>query len=158
MSVSRNALSPGAGVQAARTLVLLPVKALQTPLGRRIAVAGALIATLQGAVGALYSNADDKPRTAPVAQAAAVAQAPAAVVRPTPAAKPSTARPTTPEAAAVAWYAARHKLAASKVKALQRNAVSSTKARVLVMAEVGRDRLDTAVVTVERDGAGWTKS
>jgi hypothetical protein len=164
MSVSRNVLAPGAGIQAARALAILPVRALQTPLGRRIAVAGALIAMLQGAVGVMYSNADD-----PVAVASAVA--PAAVTRSaaTPRDAPSEAhsakskaRPKaaakTPEAAATAWYAKKVDVDRGDVRVLQRESVSAKKARVLVMAQTGRDRMDTAVVTVKRDGGVWKVS
>jgi hypothetical protein len=153
MSVSRQVLIPGAGVQAARSLMLIPLRALQTPMGRRLMVAGALTVTLQGAVGVMYSNADS-PGLAASAPAAAAVPAPA---RP---ANDKAGRPVaakTPEAAAVAWFAARHKLDPGKVRALQRDAVGDRSARVLVMADLGHGRLDTAVVTVERTKAGWAR-
>src|SRR3954470_1369403 len=164
MSVSRNAVAPGAGIQAARALALLPIRALQTPLGRRIAVAGALITVLQGAVGLMYSNADD-----PVAAAAAVTPAGGTRSGAAPRAAPagqaaarSDAKPRaagkTPEAAATAWYAKEVDVGRDAVRVLQRETVNSKKARVLVMAKTGRDRMDTAVVTVKRDGGVWKVS
>jgi hypothetical protein len=163
MSVSRNVLAPGAGVQAARALAILPVRALQTPLGRRIAVAGALIAMLQGAVGVMYSNADE-----PVEAASAVTGAAVTRSAPTPRAAPPSeahsakakakATAKTPEAAATAWYAKKVDVDRGDVRVLQRESVSGQKARVLVMAQTGKDRMDTAVVTVKRAGGVWKVS
>jgi hypothetical protein len=165
MSVSRNVLAPGAGFQAARALALLPVRALQTPLGRRIAVAGALIAMLQGAVGVMYSNADDPVAAASAATPAAVTRS-AATPRDAPPSEAHSAKAKpkpkaaakTPEAAATAWYAKKVDVDRGDVRVLQRESVSAKKARVLVMAQTGRDRMDTAVVTVKRDGGVWKVS
>jgi hypothetical protein len=150
MSISRQVLAPGAGVQAARSLLLLPLRAAQTPMGRRAMVAGTLIVTLQGAIGFMYANTDST-ELATAAPAAVAAPAPA-----TPKAAPpaKAAQAKTPEAAAVAWFASKHKLDPGKVRPLQRDA-SGDSARVLVMADLGRGRLDTAVVTVKRGKAGW---
>src|SRR5918999_4018016 len=98
MSISRQVLVPGAGVQAARSLMILPLRALQTPIGRRVMVAGALTVALQGVVGAMYSN-PDAPSLAASAPAAAEAPAPARAAGAARAATPAR----TPEAAAVAW-------------------------------------------------------
>jgi hypothetical protein len=151
MSVSRQVLAPGAGVQAARSLMLLPLRALQTPMGRRLMLAGVLTLALQGAVGVMYGNADS-PRLEAAAPASAAAPAPAgASVRK--AGGGTAAR--TPEAAAVTWFAAKHRLDPRKVRALQRDAIDRASARVLVMADLGRGRLDSAVVTVRRTKGGW---
>src|SRR5215207_3998461 len=64
----------------------------------------------------------------------------------------------TPEAAATAWYAKKVDVDRGDVRVLQRESVSSKKARVLVMAQTGKDRMDTAVVTVKRDGGVWKVS
>jgi len=150
MSISRQVLAPGAGVQAARSLMMLPLRALQTPMGRRAMVAGALTITLQGAVGIMYSNADSPELPATPAAVAAPAPAPAPAPKVT-----AKGHARTPEAAAVAWFAGRHKLDPGKVRPLQRDAVGDTSARVLVMADLGGGRLDSAVVTVKRTKAGW---
>ena len=152
MSISRQVLAPGAGVQAARALFMVPVRMVQTPLGRRIMAAGALIMALQGAIGLMYANADSPAlsTSAPVA-AAAPAKAAASSARPT-----TVKAAATPEAAAVGWYAARHKLDPAKVRPLQRDALGSSTTRVLVMADLGKGGMDTALVTVKRTKAGWT--
>ena len=164
MSVSRNVLVPGAGVQAARALLLLPARALQTPLGRRVAVAGALVTALQGAVGVMYANAEDPKATAQRATPAALTRPAGAAgaaphAKSTPQAKSkakSTAAPaSSPAAAAAAWYAERVKVDHDKVRVLQQQRLGADRVRVLVMAEVGRDRLDTALVTVRRQRSGW---
>jgi hypothetical protein len=151
MSISRQVLAPGAGVQAARVLFMVPVRMVQTPMGRRIMAAGALIMALQGAIGLMYSNADS-PALSTSAPVAASAPAKAAAG----AARPATVKPAaTPESAAVAWYAARHKLDPAKVRPLQRDSFGAGAARVLVMADLGKGRLDTALVTVKQTKAGW---
>jgi hypothetical protein len=91
-----------------------------------------------------------------------------AAVRPGPergrAAAAQPPQPTRPAAVAnlpadvaSAWYAARAHLPASQVRALQQDVISRRKVRVLVLADRGRGRLDTALVTVRRDAAGrWS--
>jgi negative regulator of sigma E activity len=63
-------------------------------------------------------------------------------------------RAATPAAAAAAWYAHREGVDASLVRSLQQDRVSSHEVRVLVLADHGRGRIDTALVTVRRDAAG----
>jgi hypothetical protein len=64
------------------------------------------------------------------------------------------ARDGGPAAVAAAWYARQEGLAASLVRSLQQDRVSSDQVRVLVLADRGRGRIDTALVTVRRDAAG----
>jgi len=63
-------------------------------------------------------------------------------------------RDGSPAAVAAAWYARQEGLAASLVRSLQQDRVSSRQVRVLVLADRGRGRIDTALVTVRRDAAG----
>jgi hypothetical protein len=155
MSIPRQALAPGAGIQAARMLLLLPLRVLQTPLGRRVMIAGALTLSLQGVVATIYQHADQPPD--PTARGAA---APAAQLASAPSARaqqaPTARTAASPEAAATAWYARRLKVDADQVRALQRESEGRGKARVLVMADRGSSRLSTAVVTVARGKGGWT--
>jgi hypothetical protein len=68
---------------------------------------------------------------------------------------PATAdRAGTPAAVAAAWYARRERLDATLVRSLQQDRVSSREVRVLVLADRGRGRIDTALLTVRRDAAG----
>jgi hypothetical protein len=59
-----------------------------------------------------------------------------------------------PAAVAAAWYARQEGLEASLVRSLQQERVSGRQVRVLVLADRGRGRIDTALVTVRRDAAG----
>jgi hypothetical protein len=59
-----------------------------------------------------------------------------------------------PAAVAAAWYARQEGLEVSLVRSLQQDRVSGRQVRVLVLADRGRGRIDTALVTVRRDAAG----
>jgi hypothetical protein len=157
MSVSRPVLLPGAGAQVARALLLLPVRLMQTQLGRRAVLAGALVLLLQGVVGTMYDNAEVPAVTGPRAVAAAASRpAPSPAVKPAKRpTKQAATRASTPEDAAVAWYARRLKLDRDRVRPLQRQAAKGGRVKVLVMADAGAKRLSTAVVTVRRSGSGW---
>jgi hypothetical protein len=66
-------------------------------------------------------------------------------------------RPTgRPAEAAAAWYAARHHLPRARVKPLQQDRLSAREVRVLVLADLGRGRLRTALVRVRLGSAGWS--
>jgi hypothetical protein len=69
-----------------------------------------------------------------------------------PAAKAPASKPA---AAAAHWYAKRHGLPASRVRPLQVDQVDPTTVRVLVLVTKPGGGLDSAVVTVRRDGSGW---
>ncbi|HKE99548.1 MAG TPA: hypothetical protein VKG45_11520 [Actinomycetes bacterium] len=155
MSIPRQALVPGAGIQAARTLLLVPVRLLQTPLGRRVMIAGALTLSLQGVVAGIYQHADAPDGTARTVAAQVAAGQVGAPPAPAARSARATAAPT-PEAAATAWYARHLKVAAGKVRALQRESQGRGRMRVLVMADRGSSRLTTALVTVARGEDGWT--
>jgi hypothetical protein len=62
-----------------------------------------------------------------------------------------------PADVATAWYAARRHLPISKVQALQQDVLSEREVRILVIADRGKGRLDTALVTVRRGAGGeWS--
>ncbi|HEX8928893.1 MAG TPA: hypothetical protein VGA45_08280 [Actinomycetota bacterium] len=63
-------------------------------------------------------------------------------------------RDGSPAAVAAAWYARQEGLEVSLVRSLQQDRVSGRQVRVLVLADRGRGRIDTALVTVRRDAAG----
>jgi uncharacterized membrane protein YraQ (UPF0718 family) len=71
----------------------------------------------------------------------------AAVPAPVPVAKPTTA--------AEQWYAARHKLPAGSVRAIQTDAVHRDTVRVLLVVTKANGRLDSAVVTVRHAKDRW---
>lgn len=74
-----------------------------------------------------------------------------------PGASARRAKAPRPADVATAWYAARRHLPSSKVQALQQDVVSEREVRVLVIADRGKGRLDTALVTVRRGaGGGWS--
>ncbi len=159
-----------AAVRAVVRLGLIPLRLLQTQVGRRLAATAVLSLLLVGAVSALYGHADG-PATPPRPLNSAV---PAAVSRPaaggtaTSAAKSAgasretslasvaLARPAKdPQSAAVAWYARRLRISPDRVQALQQQRVNGSTTKVLVMAQVSETNVPTAFVTVKRAGSGW---
>jgi hypothetical protein len=135
----------------AQQLFLVPLRALQTPLGRRFSSVALVSALLCAFVGVLY----DHPEAVrlPARRAVTVAGA-TATTRAHPGAR--VPRPASgPDQTAVAWFARRLGLPASKVRVLQRDSVGADKVRVLVMADAGGGRLDTGLVTVEHTRGGW---
>ena len=60
-----------------------------------------------------------------------------------------------PAAVAADWYAARHGVARARVKPLQQDRLSAREVRVLVLADRGRGRLETALVRVRLGADGW---
>lgn len=157
-----------AAVRAATRLMMVPLRMLATPLGRRAAAAAVLSVALVAMVSSLYDHADP-----PVAASArGLAAVPAAAAKPagasrgagspgaaagavTPAAPRAAQRP---EDAATAWYAQQKRVPANRVKALQRQRLSATVMRVLVMADVSPSDMPTAFLTVRRGTAGWKVS
>lgn len=170
---SRQVLLPGDGLQATRTALLIPLRALQTPTGKRVLAAAALAGVLQAGVAQLYDNADTAELTStPVAAVAATEEPPtaaAAAAKPDakPAAKPAAApaRPAaaptskpvkaSPEEAAVAFYAAELGLPVERVRSLMQQRVNDHSVRVLVMAERGQEQLPTRLIQVNRTTSGW---
>lgn len=148
--------------------------AMRTDLARRLYRLAVVAVALAAAVVLLYEHGDSPApdRTAQPASAAVTtaghpaAGAPdragtgaggrAAPERPKPGgpARATAGRAATPAAVAAAWYAARGRIDASLVRSLQQDRVSSREVRVLVLADRGRGRIDTALLTVRRDAAG----
>ncbi len=141
---------------AAARLLLVPFRLLATPMGRRLAAATVLSVALVAMVSALYDHADG-----PVAGGSALRAAPAAASKPAAVTAASPVAPRAaerPEDAAASWFARQKRVPSDRVKALQRQRISATVTRVLVMAEVSPTDMSTAFVTVRRDGAGWKVS
>jgi hypothetical protein len=147
--------------------MLLPLRMLATPLGRRLAAATVLSVALVAMVSSLYDHADGPA----AASTRALRAAPAAAARPAPASRRaavadmtasagSAAAPAAerPEDAASVWYAKQKRVPIDRVKALQQQRISATVTRVLVLAEVSPSDMPTAFVTVRREGAGWKVS
>jgi hypothetical protein len=148
------------------------VAAAGSDTGRRVARAAALTVTLAVLIGALYDRGEVPTAAARPAAAAPAAGAPGGSAararaggtrRPDPAgrgglrgrARATQAGPP-PAAVAAAWYAARQGLPAAKVEALQQDRLSASEVRVLVLADHGRGRLQTALVRVRLGPAGWS--
>jgi hypothetical protein len=56
---------------------------------------------------------------------------------------------------AAAWWAARQKVAAAKVRSLQQRRVSATEVQVLVVAQGTGSRMPSEYVTVRKGPSGW---
>lgn len=158
---SRQVLLPGDGLQATKSAILIPLKALQTPTGKRVLAAAALAGVLQAGVAQLYDHADTvalpATQVATVASAAdpaaAAAQPAAEVAQPAaPSGKP--VRPT-PEEAAAAFYANELDLPVERVRPLMQQRVNDNSVRVLVLAERGEEQLPTRLIQVNRTQSGW---
>jgi hypothetical protein len=147
----------GDGARLAAWVLAWPMRLAGTALGRRLLAAAALAVVLVVTVGFLYESADP-PRAAatfwPAGGVAVGAEAPA----PARQATASPARPQRalkPAEAAAAWFAARHRLAADKVRALQQRRVSPTEIQVLVVSEASGASMPSQLVTVRKGSKGW---
>jgi hypothetical protein len=157
-----------AGRGPARLLVL----AARADLARRLSRLAVVAVVLAATVVLLYEHGDTvalERATQPAAAAVATAGHPSPLAREgagrargpgraaPAAARDEAARPSrsdSPAAVAAAWYARQEGLEASLVRSLQQDRVSGRQVRVLVLADRGRGRIDTALVTVRRDAAG----
>jgi hypothetical protein len=151
----------------------LILAALRGELARRLYRLAVVAVALGVAVVLLYQHDESPSALARTVQAASAAPSTPAT-RPSPpttgatAATPATperparsaarpARPAKPAEVAAAWYAARQHLGARQVRPLQQDKLSNREVRVLVLADRGNGRLDTALVTVRRDAQGrWS--
>jgi hypothetical protein len=135
-------------------------------LGRRTARAVALTVALTVVVVVLYDRGE-----VPSAAARPALAAPAAHPAPgTGSARPrdpgdrgglrGRARPASagerPAEVAAAWYAARSGVPRARVKPLQQDRLSARQVRVLVLADLGRGRLRTALVRLRLGSDGWS--
>jgi len=135
-------------------------------LGRRTARAVALTVALTVVVVVLYDRGE-VPSAAARPALAAPAGHPAAG---TGSARPrdpgdrgglrGRARPASagerPAEVAAAWYAARSGVPRARVKPLQQDRLSARQVRVLVLADLGRGRLRTALVRLRLGSDGWS--
>jgi hypothetical protein len=137
-------------------------------LGRRLARAAGCTVMLAVLVTTLYERAEVPTAAAqPVLRAPAV-DAPSGTgrdaarrrdpsdlggLRGRPRPSPVGERPT---AVAAAWYAADQGLPRATVKPLQIDRLSAKEVRVLVLADHGRGRLQTALVRVRLGRTGWS--
>jgi hypothetical protein len=150
-------VAPGAeGARMAAQVLTLPVRVAATPLGRRLVAAVVLAAALVTTVGLLYDHADDPQLAASFRPTGISKDGPVADPGRTAAAPPvKSGRTSTPAEAATAWFAARQRVAADKVRALQQRRVSGTEAQVLVIAEAGGSGMPSQFVTVRKGPGGW---
>jgi hypothetical protein len=130
----------GSGVELAVRVLLLPLRALRTPTGRRMLAAAAMAAGLVTVVLALYGHPDTPAATGPPAT-------------------PTTRTAATPTAdragvAAAAWYARSLHVPLTRVRVVNEHQVSATVVQVVVVADLGQ-RLPSTLVTVHRDAGGW---
>lgn len=150
----------------------LALAALRADLARRFYRLGVAAVVLAATVVLLYQYGDGpaldrsaQPAAAPVTTTHAAparaggggspAASRSAPQRPkAPAAPAKTGREATPAEVAAAWYAHHEGVDVSLVRSLQQDRISSHQVRVLVLADRGRGRIDTALVTVRRDPAG----
>jgi hypothetical protein len=146
-----------AAVGAAARLMLLPLRMLATSMGRRVAAATVLSVALVALVASLYASAEGGVANPAVRATPVAAAKPAAAAQPTAAAAAAGAA-ARPEDAATTWFARQQRVPADRVRALQRQQVSATVTKVLVLAQVSPSDMPTAFVTVRRDRAGWKVS
>jgi hypothetical protein len=154
-------LAPGGeGARAAAWLLAWPMRLAATPIGRRLLAAAVLAVVAVAGIGYLYDSAD-QPREVAVFRVAgpggqaAGATGRAAVDRQTAAAPARAKRAASAAEAAAAWWAARQKVAADKVQALQQRRISATEIQVLVVAEAAASRMPSDYVTVRKGPSGW---
>jgi len=146
----------GEGARAAGWLLALPLRIAATPLGRRLLAAVALAVVLLAAVGYLYDSAD-RPGAAAARfrPAGGVATGAPTAARRTAASPVRPGRAPGPAEVAAAWFAARHRVAVDKVRALQQRRLGRTETLVLVVADAGGARMPSRYVTVRKGSDGW---
>jgi hypothetical protein len=147
----------GEGVRAAAWLLALPMRLAATAMGRRLLVAATLAVVAVVSVGWLYDSADPATASRTFHPAGLAAAGPAGE----PADRQSAAAPVRankaagPAEVAAAWWAARQKVAADKVRSLQQRRISATEIQVLVVAEAAASRMPSDYVTVRKGPSGW---
>jgi hypothetical protein len=153
------------GITLALRVLGLGVAVLAHPVGRRLLAALLITGLCAAVIGFVFTSPEALVATPSGRHAIAGPSAPDTTGRPIgqPPDRQQRARPTprpiasapSPEEAAAAWYAHRGQLPRERVRVLQRDRVNARLVRVLVLADSGGGRLDTAVVTVRRAGSGW---
>ena len=147
----------GEGARAAAWLLAWPMRLAATPMGRRLLVAATLAVVAVVSVGWLYDSADPATASRAFRPAGIAAAGPAGE----PAGHQNAAAPVRakkaagPAEVASAWWAARQKVAADKVRSLQQRRISGTETQVLVVAEAPGSRMPSEYVTVRKGPSGW---
>jgi hypothetical protein len=167
----RRALTVVAGsASTARAIGRRALSAACGETGRRLARAAALTVALAVLVVTLYDRGEVPSAAAQPAERADAAPGGSAAGgrgaaarrqdlddrggRPRP--QPVGERPGRPAEVAAAWYAARHGLPRAQVKPLQQDRLSARDVRVLILADLGRGRLRTALVRLRLGPTGWS--
>jgi hypothetical protein len=150
----------GEGARAAAWLLAWPMRLAATPLGRRLLVAATLAVVAVVTVGWLYEVADPPGAAATFRPAglgvAGPADGAAAAADHHQAAAPVRGKQSrSPADVAAAWWAARQRVAADKVRSLQQRRISATETQVLVVAEGSGSRMPSEYVTVRKGPDGW---
>ena len=150
----------GEGARAAAWLLAWPMRLAATPMGRRLLVAATLAVVAVVSVGWLYDSADPATaaasfRPAGLATADGARGGSAAASRQTAAAPARAKKAAGPAEVAAAWWAARQRVAADKVRSLQQRRISGTETQVLVVAEAPGSRMPSEYVTVRKGPSGW---
>ena len=150
----------GEGARAAAWLLAWPMRLAATPIGRRLLVAATLAVVAVVSVSWLYDSADPATaaasfRPAGLASADGARGGSAAASRRTAAAPARAKKAAGPAEVAAAWWAARQRVAADKVRSLQQRRISGTETQVLVVAEAPGSRMPSEYVTVRKGPSGW---
>ena len=158
---SRPAVIPapgGEGARAAAWLLAWPMRLAATPMGRRLLAAVVLGVLAVSTIGFLYDSTE-QPRVPaifrPAGLSAQAGAARAAVGRQAAASPVRAKKAATAAEAAAAWFAARQKLPADKVRPLQQRRVSAKEVQVLVVAEGAGPEMPSEYVTVRKGASGW---
>jgi len=155
-------LAPGAGeplgpgARAAAQLMLVPLRVLASPLGRRLTAVAVLMVVLGSIVSSLYDSADAPgARSLPAAGTGSTTVERASALHKTTRGAVARQVGQRPEEVAAAWFARNQHVARDRVQALQQQRVGAGETRVLVVADAGAGRMPTAYVTVRLGKSGW---
>jgi hypothetical protein len=148
------------GLRLTFKLLGLGITLLRHETGRRLLAALVLAAFCAGLIGLLFTapeppDAWNEQLTGADAALTRPATSPSPATTTRPPQPPTTGQTMSAEQAARAWYARRHHLPVDRVRILQADQAGTNRIRVLVLADTGRGRLDTAIVTVTRAGSRW---
>jgi len=146
----------GLGTRAAVQLMLVPLRVLANPLGRRLLAVAVVMVVLGSVVSSLYDHPDaPSARSRPRGSATAATQEPASAQHRATSGAVARQVGKRPEEVAADWFARAQHVARDKVQALQQRRVGASETVVLVMADAGRGRMPTAYVTLKLGKSGW---
>jgi hypothetical protein len=158
----------GSASRGGRAVASRALAVITGELGRRLARTVGCTVMLAALVVSLYERGEVPTAAAQPALRAPAGDAPAATARDAARRRDPSGvgglrgrpRPSAvgerPTAVAAAWYAARQGLPRAKVKPLQLDRLSAKEVCVLVLADHGRGRLQTALVRVRLGRTGWS--